>query len=207
MKFLLSIKKFNLNGFKTLYTGVWLLMIAVVLLGTILFSLRAEKEKQIAKEETIKAEVSLPQPPPPPTVTQMPPVEAVSMIEEQSAVSPLKGTVLLAYGWQLHPVYQDWRFHSGIDVAAQEGEKIKAVMGGRVEDINENPKTGLTVTVANKQYTCYYGSLSAVKVAKGDLVKAGDTLGTAGSCKAEPAVHLHFAVKKQGQFINPTEIF
>lgn len=207
MKFFLHFKKLNLNGFKALYTGVWLLLITIVLLGTVLFSLKEEKNQQLAKQETVKAEVSLPPTPLPPPVIEMPSAEAVSVIEEQPAVSPLKGKVLLAYGWQLSPVYQDWRFHTGVDMAAKEGEEITAVMDGKVTEISEGSKTGLMVAVENPKYTCYYGSLSAAKVAKGTQVKRGQVVGIAGSCPAEPAIHLHFAVKQQGQFIDPAEIF
>lgn len=53
-----------------------------------------------------------------------------------------------------------------------------------------------------------YQSLADVKVAKGDTVKKGDTLGTAGRSELEKAlgVHVHFEVYDNNKPVNPTSL-
>ena len=44
------------------------------------------------------------------------------------------------------PIYSqtlnDWRVHEGVDLSAEEGEKVKAVSAGTVKDIYEDPMLG-----------------------------------------------------------------
>lgn len=118
---------------------------------------------------------------------------------------PLTGTKGQTYGWQLHPLYGDWRFHPGLDIVVGAPEKVRAIEEGKVTDIREDGRYGLTVVVTG-HYTVLYGSLAASAVKNGQGVTAGDVLGVAGTAPAEPYLHLHLSVKENDRYIDPETI-
>lgn len=120
---------------------------------------------------------------------------------------PLTGSIKTEFGWQFQPVYQEWRFHPGIDIEGKDKtEKVKAIYDGTVTDIYTEPATGLTVAIAQGQDIICYGALAAVQLEKGMTVKAGQEIGTPGTSAAEPFLHVHLVVKRGGKTINPLDI-
>lgn len=119
---------------------------------------------------------------------------------------PLAGQITVPFGWQQHQVYKDWRFHTGIDMAADKGAPVKAALGGKVTEVYKDKKYGLTVVTTGGSYTVYYGSLAAASVNPGEVVETGTTIGIAGESDSEPYPHLHFAVKKGDNYTDPLEL-
>jgi len=118
-----------------------------------------------------------------------------------------KGEIKLAFGWQLHPLFKDWRFHTGIDLALPAGQQVRAVQPGKVVDVYRDRQTGLTVAVEGLQATVYYGALDNVTVSKGETVAAGSVLGTVGMSPTEPYSHLHLAVRANNQYVDPQQFW
>lgn len=150
-----------------------------------------------------------PAPVPPKTVVQ--PKTEAKVKSEAAALGtpqrPVKGETIVLYGWQMHPVFKDWRFHNGIDIMAGEGETIDTIWPGEVKEIFQDKTAGLTVAVVSGDYTVYYGSLATVELRKGTKIKAGAKVGTVGSSQAEPYPHLHLVIKKGENYIDPAEKF
>ncbi|MPN09668.1 hypothetical protein SDC9_156959 [bioreactor metagenome] len=115
----------------------------------------------------------------------------------------MRGQVIFEFGWQQHPVYNDWRYHNGIDIAAAEGQPVQAVLGGVVEEIYNDKNYGQTAVVKSGRYTIIYGSLGSVSVNKKDVISNGAKIGIAGTYPAEPEIHVHLAIKDGDKFINP----
>lgn len=107
------------------------------------------------------------------------------------------------FGWQLHPIYHDWRYHTGIDIKGSALQSVEALYKGQVTDIFRDSHSGLTVIVKDDTYKIYYGSLAEVKVTKGSKVTQNQIIGTMGSWDAEPYDHLHLAIKKGEEYIDP----
>lgn len=116
---------------------------------------------------------------------------------------PLTGELTLAFGWQRHPVYGDWRYHQGMDIGAPAGSMVEATFSGEVSDIAEDRIQGLTVAVVSGNDTVLYGSLATATVLKGQKIMRGAGIGTVGTTLTEPYTHLHLAVKKDGKIVNP----
>lgn len=131
-----------------------------------------------------------------------------AVVEEPAQVHwPLTGSIKTEFGWQFQPVYQEWRFHPGIDIEGKDKtEKVKAIYAGTVTDIYTDPATGLTVAITQGKDIIYYGALAAVQLEKGMTVKAGQEIGTPGSSAAEPFLHVHLVIKREGKAINPLDI-
>ena len=115
---------------------------------------------------------------------------------------PLAGKVIQDFGWQLNPVLNEWRYHSGIDIAADNGENVRALLSGKVENVYNDETLGLTVMVKNSNKIVYYSSLSVADVIPGDTIEAGAIIGKTGVCAKEPYAHLHLAVKTNEQYID-----
>ncbi|CUH95501.1 hypothetical protein P22_1572 [Propionispora sp. 2/2-37] len=157
--------------------------------------------------QPVKEDYVLPQPAPAAVIVEQSASQAVVENSAGEAVWPLQGQIKTDFGWQEYPLYGEWRFHAGVDIVGQEGVAgtVRSAFPGKVIDIYEDRHTGLTVSAAHGKDTVYYGSLAEVKVQKGELLTAGQVIGTAGTCPSEPFVHLHFAVKRGGNSVNPRE--
>lgn len=139
-----------------------------------------------------------------PSIAPVVPAAEVALQQEKRR-QPLAGEIVAGFGWQHHAVYQDWRFHTGIDIAATPGQPVRAATGGRVASVAADKQFGLMLVVESGSHTLYYGSLSSAAVKAGQTVHTGDVIGVAGECSSEPFTHLHFAVKAQDNYIDPQE--
>lgn len=101
-----------------------------------------------------------------------------------------------------------WKTHDGADIAGKTGEKVKSMTSGTVKDVCEDQMLGVCVIIDHGNgLEGWYCNLSKdVPVSKGQDVSAGTVIGSVGDT-AESEIseepHLHFAVKKNGQWIDP----
>jgi murein DD-endopeptidase MepM/ murein hydrolase activator NlpD len=98
--------------------------------------------------------------------------------------------------------------HSGYDFAMNEGQKLYSIRDGviKIRDFG-NTNAGKTVYVEWEDgKTAIYGHLSkfAENLKDGDIVQKGQLLGYAGSTGHSTGNHLHFGVKENGVFIDPS---
>ncbi|MEA5515565.1 M23 family metallopeptidase [Nodularia sp. UHCC 0506] len=100
------------------------------------------------------------------------------------------------FGWRIHPISGDRRFHAGTDLAAPTGTPVVAVAAGTVQNANWMGGYGLTVTVnhASAQQTLY-AHLSELFVQPGQRVEQGTVIGRVGSTGNSTGPHLHFEVR------------
>ena len=129
-------------------------------------------------------------------------------------ISPVSGDVLNEFSGD-KPVKSktmgDWRLHTGIDISAEKGTSVKASGEGIVSKIYTDDLWGTTIEIEhpNNMTTIYSSLADDVFVKKGQSVESGQSIGTVdNSTKIELAEdsHLHFAVKKDGKYVNPEEI-
>lgn len=99
-----------------------------------------------------------------------------------------------AFGWRIHPISGDQRFHSGTDIGAPMGTPVLAAYAGRVAIADFMGGYGLAVTLDHNQGTqqTLYGHLSEIFVKPGDAVRQGDVIGRVGSTGNSTGPHLHF---------------
>lgn len=109
------------------------------------------------------------------------------------------------YGYRVHPIYGVTKFHSGIDMAAPMGSPILAAANGVVVGAAYNSSMGNYVMIdhGNGLFTVYMHS-SQLEVSKGDTVTAGQEIAKVGSTGASTGPHLHFSVRKDGQYTDPS---
>ena len=142
------------------------------------------------------------------------PVSSVPVTTKpMQTASPVEGELVMTYAvdhLDYNPTTRDWRTHSGVDIAAQEGTPVYAAADGIVYNVFEDETMGMTVIIRHeKGYTTCYASLSAeVDVKAGDTVTLGQKLGTVGNTALlENAIgdHVHFTVLCDGEPMDPAE--
>ena len=127
--------------------------------------------------------------------------------------APVQGEVLSGYAMEVlsyNQTTRDWRVHNGVDFAAAAGTAVTAAADGEVYTVYEDDQMGMTVVIRHEGgYTTRYSSLGAdVAVSAGQPVSMGQTIGTVGtSALMENALgdHVHFAVTKDDEPVDPME--
>jgi murein DD-endopeptidase MepM/ murein hydrolase activator NlpD len=128
------------------------------------------------------------------------------------AIRPLSGKDMISissgYGMRIHPLYGDWRMHTGIDLNANAGSPIYATGDGTVEAVGWEGGYGNRVVINHGfGYQTLYGHCKAMSVRVGQKVKRGQTIATVGMTGDASGNHLHYEVILRGKFDNPTKYF
>ena len=136
--------------------------------------------------------------------------EAVEMeleVSDDTAVMPVIGTVTSDYGTREHPVYSGESFHSGRDIAADEGDPVYAVLDGEVTGAGEAEMAGKYLKLLHADGTeTLYCHCSKLIAGAGDKVKRGDIIALVGQTGLATGPHLHFEYHKDGRASDPEEI-
>lgn len=110
------------------------------------------------------------------------------------------------YGWRLHPVYKDYRFHYGVDLSAASGTPIVAVRSGTVAIATYSDSAGYYVNVDHGDgFTSRYLHMTHYIVSPGQKVSAGQVIGYVGSTGVSTGPHLHFSLYYGGVSVNPAD--
>ena len=108
------------------------------------------------------------------------------------------------FGYRVHPVYGDWRFHSGVDLAAPSGTPIIATRSGRVSVADYSWSGGYYVSIDHLDgYVSKYLHMTHYIVSAGQYVTAGQVIGYVGSTGTSTGPHLHFSIYYNGEAVNP----
>ena len=111
-----------------------------------------------------------------------------------------------AFGWREPPVEGASTFHSGVDLAADEGTPIWAARGGTVYRAGYNEYNGYYVGVDHGDgFSTVYLHMTHYIVDVGDYVAQGETLGYMGSTGVSSGPHLHLTMYYNGNAVNPAE--
>lgn len=132
----------------------------------------------------------------------------------QPIVLPLNGEVANAYSsgnLVKSKTLGSWKTHDGVDLKGTLGDSVKAMTGGKVVDVLEDPMWGVCVIINhNDGYEGHYYNLNKVVTVKvGQTVSAGTVLGSIGDsaqCEIAEGGHLHFGLKKDGAWTDPLAI-
>ena len=97
------------------------------------------------------------------------------------------------------PLTGEETFHRGTDLACAEGTRVLAVMDGVVSAARRSTTYGnyLRLSHSGGQETLY-AHLQYLFVRAGEVVQAGQPLGTAGETGRSTGTHLHFELLEQG---------
>lgn len=116
---------------------------------------------------------------------------------------PLNGTITSEFGEREATIEGMTTDHKGIDIAANSGTSIKAVMAGTVSVAEENSEYGKFIKIVNGDVMTVYAHCKTLKVKVGDKIKIGQTIATVGSTGTSTGPHLHLEIRYKNRYINP----
>lgn len=99
------------------------------------------------------------------------------------------------------------RPHTGLDFKMEIGEPIRSIREGVVTNVVDFGKANIGKGVYvqwNDGKVAIYGHMSETSVRVGEKVEVGELLGYAGNTGFSTGSHLHFGLKENGVFIDPT---
>ena len=118
---------------------------------------------------------------------------------------PVDSFVLTSpFGWRVHPITGQQKFHSGVDLGGDYGDTVRAALGGIVTDACWISGYGYTVIIDHGNgYSTLYGHNQKFLVWEGKKVKQGEPIAEMGSTGNSTGPHCHFEVRVNGNVDNP----
>ena len=114
-----------------------------------------------------------------------------------------------AYGWRMHPIYHEMRFHAGEDIGAPTGTPILAADSGVAAVYPDNGNgygNDIMINHGGGRVTLY-AHMSAFAISNGASVTQGQVIGYVGSTGNSTGPHLHFEVRVNGATTDPKQYF
>lgn len=117
---------------------------------------------------------------------------------------PVSGTNSSGFGYRLHPILNEVKFHYGTDIAAWTGVDVHAFADGTVSFSGYSESYGNYIVIEHSDgWKSLYAHCSTLYVSSGDNVSAGDIISLVGATGAATGPHLHFELMHDGIYINP----
>ena len=118
--------------------------------------------------------------------------------------SPVAGYTSSGFGYRLHPLQGEVKFHYGTDFAAWTGTDILAFADGTVLVAGESDSYGNYIIIDHGDgYETLYAHCSQLDVTSGESVQAGQRIGLVGATGQVTGPHLHFELMHDGTYLNP----
>lgn len=98
------------------------------------------------------------------------------------------------FGWRVHPISGEWKFHSGVDLGYDYGTLVPALFDGVVVEAGDfEDGYGNHITIYHPVFDVYtkYCHLNAVYVVPTQVVTQGQNIGEVGSTGYATGPHLH----------------
>ena len=136
------------------------------------------------------------------------PIERVTSNDGPNLLKPISGQVIQQSGWFFHPVFQDWRYQTGIKLEGQAGDIVMAAMDGKVSSVGEDQYLGITVTLQHENgWQTIYGHLEKSTVSEGAPVAKGQEVGQVGQSGLVEETALYFELNHNGEAVKASKYF
>ena len=181
-------KKAKFNNFMRRF-GYWgMLGVAVVALAVTIVLVNVNANKKLETEIPVSTDV----------------LEFSMPVASTTLIKGFSDTEL-----QYNSTLNSWRAHYGVDLIADEGSEVFAVLDGTVKSVSTDKLNGTVIVLSHADgFETVYASLNkAVNVSVGDKVSKGQQIGlvsTSASNEANDGAHLHFEVLKDGENVDPS---
>ena len=133
-----------------------------------------------------------------PTTTTKPVISNTN--KKNSFMWPVKGEIVSTFGNKANGLYND-----GINISASKGTNFKATEDGVVAYVgNELRGYGTIILIKHSDnWISAYAHCGSVKVARGDRVQKGQTIGTVGQTGNVSSPQLYFSLRSGREAVDP----
>ena len=109
-----------------------------------------------------------------------------------SFIKPVEGTISSIYGYRETATGTVPKNHTGTDIAAVTGTKVKSATDGQVVLASEEGDYGKHIKVQIGEVSIIYAHCNSLYVKEGDMVTQGQEIAEVGSTGNSTGPHLHF---------------
>lgn len=121
-------------------------------------------------------------------------------------IKPVEGTISSTYGRRETATGSVPKDHTGTDIAAPLGTKIKSATDGEIVLVSEEGDYGKHIKVQIGEVSIIYAHCNQLYVNQGDKVVQGQEIAEVGSTGNSTGPHLHFEIRYSERTVNPQSI-
>ena len=111
------------------------------------------------------------------------------------------------YGWRMHPILGNNRFHAGIDIGVPLGTALYSLKDGIVIYSGSMSGYGNVMMISHGDITSLYAHTSRLLVSEGQRVKGGQLIAYSGNSGLSSGPHLHFEIRTSSSTVNPSSYY
>ncbi len=121
---------------------------------------------------------------------------------------PVEGGRYTSYfGFRTNPITGEYGFHTGLDIAASEGTRIRAALNGEVTKIGEDSRAGKYIFLTHSDgVVTFYCHCKEILAPLGAKIRQGETIAFVGSTGWSTGPHVHFEVRKNNIRYDPLKL-
>lgn len=121
-------------------------------------------------------------------------------------IKPIEGTISSKYGQREPTTSTVPKNHTGVDIAANMGTKIKSATSGEVVIASEEGDYGKHLKIQIGDVSIIYAHCNNLYVKQGDQISQGQEIAEVGSTGNSTGPHLHFEIRISERTIDPQKI-
>ena len=121
-------------------------------------------------------------------------------------IKPIEGTISSKYGQREPTTVTVPKNHTGVDIAANMGTKIKSATAGEVVIASEEGDYGKHLKIQIGEVSIIYAHCNNLYVKQGDQITQGQEIAEVGSTGNSTGPHLHFEIRISERTIDPQKI-
>jgi murein DD-endopeptidase MepM/ murein hydrolase activator NlpD len=117
---------------------------------------------------------------------------------------PVAGTLTSPYGYRNHPVHEERKFHTGVDISVPSGSEVKATANGIVSFAGWTENSGIVVVAEHGHgFSTAYAHNRKSLVRVGQRIARGDVIAMSGSTGVSTGPHVHYEIWRNGHPEDP----
>lgn len=117
---------------------------------------------------------------------------------------PADGTLSSSYGYRNHPVHDEKKFHTGVDISVPPGSDVKSTAQGIVSFAGWTESGGNVVVIEHGHgFSTAYAHNRKALVRVGQHIARGEVIAHSGSTGVSTGPHVHYEIWKNGHHTNP----
>lgn len=119
---------------------------------------------------------------------------------------PVKGKILFLFGPYKNTKFNVINFRSGIGIAAEKGEPVRAVYGGKIVYADWFKGYGNMVIIDHgTNYHTVYAHVEEIFKTTGNIVETGEVIATVGDTGSMSGTRLQFEIRHHGKPLDPLD--
>ena len=132
--------------------------------------------------------------------------DIINVKNTTSFIKPVEGTISSIYGFRETATGSVPKNHTGTDIAAPMGTKIKSATNGQVVLVSEEGDYGKHLKIQIGEVSIIYAHCNNIYVKEGDQITQGQEIAEVGSTGNSTGPHLHFEIRISERTVDPQKI-